>query len=172
MTQPVPGDATKQAKHASRRQGRELALQWLFSFESNRYTDDGRLLPSDAEAEPSDEVKAFALRITDGFKANRTPIDAAIDKRLTNWTIHRLAATDRNILRIGAFELLYCSDTPVKVAISEAVELSKRYGTEDKTAKLVNGVLDTMAREHRPEEMSNKRPGKPVPATAPAPAPA
>ncbi len=60
-----------------------------------------------------------------------------------------MAVADRAILRLGAYEILYCADTPAKVAINEYIELSKRYGSEAKTPKLVNAVLDKIAREHR-----------------------
>jgi N utilization substance protein B len=96
----------------------------------------------------SEAVETQAAEWFSGFIVNRVPIDAAIDKRLTNWTIHRLAAVDRNILRLGAFEILYDTVTPPKVAINEAVEMAKRFGSEDKTAKLVNAVLDRLAKDH------------------------
>jgi len=132
---------------ATRRAARDRTLQLLYAYEQNKYADDGRLLPTDDEAVP-EAVDAQARAWFDGFVVNRTPIDAAIDKRLTNWTIHRLAAVDRNILRLGALEILYDTVTPPKVAINEAVELAKRFGSEDKTAKLVNAVLDRLAKDH------------------------
>ena len=136
-----------------RRQGRELALQYLYAFEQNHYADGGRLIPDEDLVAQTDEAKAFAKIIFEGFQAQRVPIDAAVDKRLENWTIGRLAVIDRQIMRLGAYELLYCLDTPPKVAITEAVELSKKYGSEDKTTRLVNGVLDRIAREHRTDAM-------------------
>jgi len=152
-----------------RRQGRELALQYFYAFEQNHYEDTGRLIPSeDLEAVHADG-RTFALELFAGFQANRVPIDAAVDKRLANWTIGRLALTDRQILRLGTYEILYCEDTPPKVSISEAVELAKTYGTEDKTAGLVNGVLDRIAREHRTTGMDaqvKESPTAPVPAKA------
>ena len=132
-----------------RRQGRQLALQYLYAFEQNRYEDTGRLVPGEDLEPVHADAQAFALTLFAGFRANRVPIDAAVDKRLSNWTIGRLAVIDRQILRLGAYEILYCEETPPKVAISEAVELAKTFGTEDKTTRLVNGVLDRIAREHR-----------------------
>ncbi len=139
--------AAAKAAIATRRAARDRTLQLLYAFEQNKYLDDGRLLPSDDEPVP-EAVDTQARAWFDGFAVNRTPIDAAIDKRLTNWTIHRLAAVDRNILRLGAYEILYDTVTPPKVAINEAVELAKRFGSEDKTAKLVNAVLDRLAKDH------------------------
>ena len=91
-----------------------------------------------------------------GFAKERPAVDAAIDKRLDNWTIHRLAVADRALLRLGAFEILYCADTPPKVSINEYIELAKRYGSEAKTPKLVNAVLDKIAREHRSDQVSKR----------------
>ncbi len=144
---------------ASRTAGRAVALQLLYAFEQNKFVDDGHLLPS---FEPEDtgatdpEAVLFAKSLLTTFAENRVPIDAAIDKRLENWTIHRLAVVDRAIMRLGACEILYRDDTPPKVAINEAIELAKRYGSEEKTTKLINGVLDRLARDHRPNDL--KRP--------------
>jgi N utilization substance protein B len=63
---------------------------------------------------------------------------------------------DRAIMRLGAAEILYRNDTPPKVAINEAIELAKRFGSEEKTAKLVNGVLDKLARDHRPDDLKKR----------------
>ena len=59
-------------------------------------------------------------------------------------------------MRLGAYEILYSTDTPPKVAINEAIELAKKYGSEEKTTKLVNGVLDRIARDHRPDDLKKK----------------
>ncbi len=146
VSAPVAGKGDK-AAIAVRRAARDRALQLLYAYEQNKYQDDGRLLPSDDEP-VAEAVSAQAEAWFNGFIGNRVPIDAAIDKRLTNWTIHRLAAVDRNILRLGAYEILYDTVTPPKVAINEAVEMAKRFGSEDKTAKLVNAVLDRLAKDH------------------------
>ncbi len=141
--------ANPRGRSALRTRGRELALQLLYSFEQNRYVDDGMLLPTDASEGLDPEAQAFALTLFRGFAAERPAVDAAVDQRLDNWTIHRLAVADRAVLRLGAYELLYCADTPPKVAINEYIELAKQFGSDAKTAKLVNGVLDRIAREHR-----------------------
>ena len=133
-----------------------MALQLLYSFEQNKYIDDGQLMPLDELEAVDADSSAFAQTLFQGFVAQRQPIDAAVDKRLENWTIQRLAVLDRALLRLGAYELLYCADTPPKVTINEYIELAKRYGSEAKTAKLVNGVLDKIAREHRPGEVSHR----------------
>ena len=150
----------KGAQRAQQRsQARETALQLIYSFEQNKYVDDGMLMPLDDTEALTPETLAIAREIFTGFAKERAAVDAAVDKRLENWTIHRLAVADRALLRLGAFEILYCPDTPPKVAINECIELAKRYGSDAKTAKLVNGVLDKIAREHRPSEVG-KRAGK------------
>ncbi len=128
----------------------------LYSFEQNHYVDDGHLLPDDEKDAPDEETRAYAVRLFDGFRAERTAIDEVVDQRLDNWSIQRLAVLDRSILRLGAYELIYCSEVPPKVAINEYIELAKTYGSEAKTTKLVNGVLDRIAREHRADEVEKK----------------
>jgi N utilization substance protein B len=149
----VPAAAAPMKQGDARSHGRELALQLLYSFEQNKYLDDGMLLPADTTDELPPEAVEFARALHAGFAKERVAIDAAIDQRLENWTIHRLAVADRAVLRLGAYEILYCANTPVKVAINECIELAKRYGSEAKTPKLVNAVLDKIAREHRSGEV-------------------
>lgn len=146
---PNAGGRSQGKRSDARSRGRELALQLLYSFEQNKFIDDGMLLPADTTEGLEAESIEFAQALQAGFAKERPAIDAAVDKRLENWTIHRLAVADRAILRLGAYEILYCNDTPAKVAINEYIELSKRYGSEAKTPKLVNAVLDKIAKEHR-----------------------
>lgn len=101
------------------------------------------------------QVKTFTERILTGIESNLEPIDLLISKYATNWQIKRMAAIDRNILRIGTFELLYADDIPPKVAINEAVELAKRYGDME-SSKFVNGVLDKI---HKMEHADSKKAG-------------
>jgi N utilization substance protein B len=149
------------APNDPRRLGRELALQLLFSWDLNHQDATATLMPPDDLAEVPAGARELAVAIHAGFLAQQPAVDAAIDKRLTNWTIGRLAATDRAILRLGAYEILYRAETPPRVAINECVELAKRYGSDGKTTGLVNGVLDRLARDHRPTEV-RKRAAKPA----------
>jgi len=141
---------------AARTAGRELALQLLYAFEQNRYKDDGYLLTSDCKDGLDPTSVQFAAELYQGFIAERIAVDAAVDKRLENWTLIRLAVCDRNLLRLGAYELLYRDDTPAKVAINEYIEMAKKFGSDGKTTKLVNGVLDRIARDHRTAEIAKK----------------
>ena len=156
MNQETPkGKAPARAQLRSA--GRELALQLLYSYEQNKYVDDGALLTADSTDDCDPAALALAHELLIGFGKERAAVDAAIDKRLENWTIHRLAVLDRALLRLGTYEILYCPETPPKVAINECIELAKRFGSEAKTPGLVNGVLDKIAREHRAGEVGAKK---------------
>ncbi len=153
---PAPVPAPVPVSGKARSAGRAIAIQLLYAYEQNKYTDDGHLLASDDETPEEPGAAEFAKVLFEGFIGTRVPVDAAIDKRLENWTIHRLAVVDRAIMRLGAYEILYCAETPPKVAINEAIELAKRFGSEEKTTKLVNGVLDKIARDHRAGDLTKK----------------
>ena len=84
----------------------------------------------------------FADTILQGVRQNREPIDRQLEATTENWRLSRMAATDRNILRIAAWEILY-GDTPPRVAINEGIELAKRYG-DARSSRFVNGVLDKL----------------------------
>jgi N utilization substance protein B len=166
-----PGAKGVSKARGVRTRGRILALQMVYSFEQNRYQSGVNLVPEDDSAGLEPEAKAFALALFEGFSAQRPAVDAAIDQRLENWTLGRLAVIDRALMRLGAYELLYTPDTPPKVAINEYIELAKQYGTEAKTARLVNGVLDRIARDHRADEVTPRAGGKgPRPDAPPTPA--
>jgi N utilization substance protein B len=88
----------------------------------------------------SDDLEEFCLSLIQGVRRNQTELDDLLGKTADNWSLGRMAATDRNVLRLGAYELLY-TDTPGRAAINEAVELAKRYGSAN-SAPFVNGILD------------------------------
>jgi transcription antitermination protein NusB len=91
------------------------------------------------------EAVAFAQRLVTGVRGRRAELDAMIQQVAENWTLSRMAATDRNVLRLGAYELLH-SDTPERVAVDEAVELAKRFGSAQ-SGPFVNGILDRLLRQ-------------------------
>jgi len=129
-----------------RSRAREVALQVL-------YQDDLNLGQSPtvgeefAKARLSDEsLLAFARSLISGVRRNRGELDELLDKTADNWSLGRMAATDRNVMRLGAFEILY-TDTPDAVAINEAVELAKRFGNKQ-SALFVNGILDRFIEGH------------------------
>ncbi len=91
------------------------------------------------------ELVEFSQSLIAGVRRNRAELDDVLGKTAANWGLERMAATDRNILRIGAFEILY-SDTPGRVAINEALELAKRFGTAN-SSQFVNGILDKLLKK-------------------------
>ena len=131
-----------------RRKGRERALQALFSLEAVEPADLATGLArfwESVEDEADGSVRAFAEENVRGVVAEREAIDDAIQAQSANWRLDRMARVDRNVLRIGTWELLR-SATPGKVAINEAIEVAKAFGGEGSPA-FVNGILDRIARE-------------------------
>ena len=132
------------ASMTRRTRGREIALQALYQLDLNTGqapADLTQFIERRLKAEP--KLWDFARGLVKGVRDNQTKIDSAITTVAENWRIDRMAAIDRNILRLGAYELLCCVDIPDKVAINEALELAKRYSTAQ-SSKFVNGVLDRM----------------------------
>jgi N utilization substance protein B len=124
-----------------RTRGREVALQVLYQSEQNPGVD-ARQLDQFVERRLGDErLIAFTRSLVQGVRDNQQQLDALISAVAENWRIDRMAAIDRNILRLGAFELLHCPDVPRNVAINEALELAKRYSTAQ-SSRFVNGILD------------------------------
>ena len=127
-----------------RTRGREIALQVLYQTEQNPGHDakearrfiERRLLGDRKLCE-------FAEGLVAGVQKNQLRIDALITAVAENWRLDRMAAIDRNILRLGAFEMLFSPDVPTKVAINEALELAKRYSTAQ-SSRFVNGILDRL----------------------------
>ena len=132
-----------------RSRGREVALQLLFQREHNAKMDRARIEQFAFERVREEPIRKFCLFLYDGVVAQLTDIDARIAAAAENWRLSRMPTVDRNILRLGAFELLFMQDTPAAVAFDEAIELARRYGTADSSA-FVNGVLDRLRREANP----------------------
>jgi N utilization substance protein B len=124
----------------SRHHARERALQILFQYDI--HGKPGLWLDLFwQENEATDEVKDFAERLVSGVLEKKKDLDALIGKYATNWKISRMPIVDRNILRAGAYELLWMDDVPAKVTVNEAIELAKSFG-DDEASKFVNGILD------------------------------
>jgi transcription antitermination protein NusB len=166
MNDPSPKPPATPAAPDMRRSARVIAVQSLYCWDLCRHLEGELPLPPDLADEQAAGSAALAAEMVEGVRGQRVALDGAIDSRLENWTVGRLAATDRAILRLGAYEILFRAETPPRVAINEAVELAKQFGSDGKTARLVNGVLDRLARDHRPTEVRKQ---KAAPATAPEP---
>ncbi len=123
-----------------RSRAREVALQVLFQDDLNPRANPGVADEFLASRLQSPELVEFARSLVAGVRRNRTELDELLARTADNWTLERMAATDRNVLRLGAYEILY-SSTPGPVAINEAVELAKRFGAAQ-SAQFVNGILD------------------------------
>lgn len=124
-----------------RHRARELALMLLYELEF-RPGDPSPLLASFwAERPAPPEVQEFAESLVRGTAAQLATIDAAIAQNAAHWSLTRIAPVERNILRLATYELLFRDDIPERVAINEAIELAKTYGSEESGA-FVNGILD------------------------------
>jgi len=129
----------------SRREARELALQALYQLDVTGEGDGGRglaLFWSHFDAAAG--VQAFARELVDGVREQRERIDALIAASAEHWRLPRLSRVDLNLLRLATFELLARADIPASVTIDEAIEIARRFGSEDSPA-FVNGVLDHIA---------------------------
>lgn len=130
-----------------RRTGRAYALQLLYARDGDSATDLSGAAVSWAgefELEIDAAAQTFAKDLVAAAVSRAGEIDELITSASKNWRIDRMSRVDRNILRLGACELLAFRDVPVKVVINEAVELAKRFGTAESSA-FVNGVLDRIA---------------------------
>jgi N utilization substance protein B len=133
----------------ARRTGRERALQALYQLEMAEETTstealDSAWAASTEEGKPDPDAVRFAQELVDGVRTHQAEIDQLIEKHSHNWRLDRMSRIDRNVLRLGVFELKYRPDIPKKVSLNEAVELGKNFGTEESSA-FVNGLLDRVA---------------------------
>ncbi len=129
-----------------RRKARELALQILFQLDSGQENLKEAVETFWFLHRHPREIKDFANRLVKGAQGNLKAIDQKIAHYAEHWEIKRMPTVDRNILRLGAYEILYCPDIPVKVSLNEAVELAKKFSTE-KSSQFVNALLDRIAHE-------------------------
>ncbi len=128
---------------ASRRsRAREMALQLLYQQDLNPDVSADTAHALVLERLRDEDLSRFAWSLFAGVMESRPALDAKIEAAATNWALNRMAPTDRNVLRLGAFELLF-TDTPPRVVVDEALELAKRYGTAH-SSQFVNGILDKL----------------------------
>ena len=138
-----------------RSKAREVALQILYQAEISQ--SDYRLaLDNYLENHPlKAEVIEFSQKLIKGVFEHIKLLDAIVKKYVKNWEIKRMAVVDRNILRIGTYELLFLEDIPPKVSINEAIELAKKYGDMD-SPRFINGILDKIYKIESKKHSSRK----------------
>ena len=125
-----------------RRRARSLALQALYEIDSVGHPEEEVIARYGGDLSP--EAREFMIQIVHGTLESESEIDVLLEESAPEWPISELAVIDRNILRLSIWELLIWGETPLKVAINEAVELAKRFGS-DSAPRFVNGVLGTLA---------------------------
>lgn len=117
---------------------RKRALDILYESEAQSLTLGGSLSERLITNDPP--INAYTVELVEGIALNQARIDTLLSEHSLGWTLDRMPAVDRNLLRIGAYEILYCADVPDAVAVSEAVELAKDLSTDD-SPSFVNGLL-------------------------------
>ncbi|MBI3408662.1 MAG: transcription antitermination factor NusB [Planctomycetes bacterium] len=132
-----------------RSRAREVALQLLFQRDHNAAVARPAIEAFAEERLRDLETRRFCLELFDGVVGHLEEIDAKLAAAADNWRLPRMATVDRNLLRLGAFEILFLKDTPPAVALDEAIELARRFGSAESSA-FVNGVLDRLRREAEP----------------------
>ena len=133
---------------ATRRDAREWALQIVFSLDLNPKAELEWSIAHFFAENPTDDLKnrEFAEKLVRGVYAEQPTIDATIAKYAQHWRIARMAAVDRNVLRVALYELLFCPDVPPAVVINEAIDVAK-YFSNTESGRFVNGILDRVRRE-------------------------
>jgi len=127
---------------SKRSRAREVALQALFQQDLNPRDSRDQLAPFVNSRLQEAQLQEFATTLVLGVLRNQGELDDLLESKADNWSLSRMAATDRNVLRLGAFEIRY-TETPNRVAINEAVELAKRFGSKQ-SSEFVNGILDKL----------------------------
>ena len=137
----------------TRTRGREFALQVLYEIDTrgaeaaaalSAYWDN--FLQAPGVEVPDASIREFTRGLVEGVVHNRAELDSLIERCSINWRIERMPRVDRNVIRLAAWELSHAKETPMKVVINEAIELGKRYGSEESGA-FINGILDRVASE-------------------------
>lgn len=124
-----------------RRRAREIALQVLYQLDISKDDAQEVLHLFWENFTPSLKTRDFCQRLVEGVCQNQGEIDQLIEKTSENWSLKRMSLVDRNILRLATFELLKCPDIPYKATLNEAIELAKKFST-DESGAFINGILD------------------------------
>lgn len=125
-----------------RRKSREIALQCLYQVDQGGETEDAvEIIRSHFEV--NDRSVPYVRELVEGINTHLDELDGILNKYSRHWRVNRMAVIDRNLLRIAAYEMLYKDEVPGSVAINEAVEIAKRYSSDD-SAAFINGILDAV----------------------------
>ena len=141
-----------------RRRGREYALQLLFQLdltESEPAAEDFQQFWTGQKV--GDDVRRFAEQLVRGVLTHAEPLDRVLAVSAEHWRIERMAVVDRNVLRIGVYEMLYHPDTPSAVVIDEAIEIAKKFGSGE-SGSFINGILDDVRRRRERGELDPPSP--------------
>lgn len=142
--------------NSPRRTSREAALQILFSYDTQTEPPAGAVLAASMDKhfrhfDIAGNSREFCAELVSGTLRRRPELDETIEKMASNWKVSRMPIIDRNLLRLSVNEMLHFRDTPPSVIIDEAVELAKAFG-EAETPAFVNGILDNLRKQHRPND--------------------
>lgn len=129
-----------------RRVGRECALQMLYERDIGAIPDEEILRTYWSMEEHADKIREFAEQLFTGVAGRIEELDQLIQSHAQNWRLSRMAAVDRNVLRLAAFELLSGGRSPDSAIINEALELARKFSTQD-SAQFVNGILDSIRKD-------------------------
>ena len=127
----------------TRRQARELAMQALFYMDMQQDASEEMLDSFCGCFSPSKRSRPFFIKLVNGVLGTKSQIDALVECYSQNWEINRMSCVDRNVMRIAVYEMLFCDDIPPKVSINEAVDIGKKFGTQESGA-FINGIMDSI----------------------------
>ena len=127
----------------TRRQARELAMQALFYMDMQRDASEEMVELFCGCFCPSKKSRPFFIKLVNGVLGAKDQIDALVERFSQNWKINRMSCVDRNVMRIAVYEMIYCHDIPPKVSINEAVDIGKKFGTQESGA-FINGIMDSI----------------------------
>lgn len=139
----------------TRRQARELAMQALFYMDMQKDASEEMLEDFCGCFCPSKKSRPFLIKLVTGVLETKGRIDALVERFSQNWQISRMSCVDRNVMRIAVYEMLYCDDIPPKVSINEAIDIGKKFGTQESGA-FINGIMDSIRGSLEKEGALNK----------------
>lgn len=132
----------------TRRRGREAAFQLIYQLDLSGMPYQEVVDEFWSQMGTPHQAREFTISLVTGTMSNVEKIDNLLSSHSHHWKLHRMNSVDKNILRLGVYELLFCPDTPTNVIINEAIEIGKKYGTAD-SGSFINGILDKISKEVR-----------------------